>query len=91
MILEILIIILGILVVVLGFTTFNLLRKVEKSEDIIIRQSDYIVEFNKQIEMSDKRLQKIDEKGIFKSDDEIGWFFEQIKVIQKSITRFKTN
>mgnify|MGYP001412716412 CR=1 FL=1 len=91
MILEILIIILGILVVVLGFTTFNLLRKVEKSEDIIIRQSDYIVEFNKQIDISDKRLQKIDEKGIFKSDDEIGWFFEQIKVIQKSITRFKTN
>jgi hypothetical protein len=39
--------------------------------------------------MSDKRLQKIDEKGIFKSDDEIGWFFEQIKVIQKSITRLK--
>jgi hypothetical protein len=89
MILEILIIILGILVVVLGFTTFNLLRKVEKSEDIIIRQSDYIVEFNKQIEMSDKRLQKIDEKGIFKSDDEIGWFFEQIKVIQDGISKFK--
>jgi hypothetical protein len=91
MILEIVITILGVLVVILGYTTINLLRKVEKSEDIIIRQSEYISEFDKQIDMADARLKKIDEKGIFKSDDEIGWFFDQIKVIQKSISKFKTN
>jgi len=91
MIIEIIITILGISVVIFGYTTFNLLRKVEKSEDIIIRQSEYIEEFNKQINIADKRLKNIDAKGIFKSDDEIGWFFDQIKVIQKSITRFKTD
>tara|TARA_Y100000114_G_scaffold88389_1_gene81821 strand:- start:539 stop:814 length:276 start_codon:yes stop_codon:yes gene_type:complete len=91
MILEITLIVISILVVILGYTTINLLRKVEKSEDIIIRQSDYIEEFNKQIDIADRRLKKIDEKGMFKSDDEIGWFFEQIKVIQKSISRFKTD
>ena len=36
MILEIIIGILGLLVVTLGYTTFNLLRKNEKAEDIII-------------------------------------------------------
>ncbi len=74
---------------VLGYTTFNLLRKTEKLEDIIIDQTNYIDEFSKQLDIADERLAKIDEKGSFKSDDEIGWFFKQIKVIQESITRFK--
>ena len=85
------IIILGISIVVLGFTTWNLLRKTEKQEDIILQYDNYITEFNKQIEIADDRLKKIDEKGTFKSDDEIGWFFKQIKVIQDGITRFKIN
>ncbi len=85
------IIILVISVVVLGFTTWNLLRKTEKQEDIILQYNDYITEFNKQIDIADERLKKIDEKGTFKSDDEIGWFFKQIKVIQGGITRFKIN
>ena len=74
---------------VLGFTTWNLLRKTEKQEDIIVRYDEYCQEFSKQIENADKRLKKIDEKGMFKSDDEIGWFFKQIKVIQDGISRFK--
>ncbi len=88
---EIAIIILSILVLVFLYTTWNLLRKAEKQEDIIAQYNDYITEFNKQIEFTDERLKKIDEKGMFKSDDEIGWFFEQIKVIQDGISRFKIN
>ena len=83
--------ILGLLVVILGFTTFNLLRKSEKLEDIILQYDRFISEFTTQIEASEKRLNEIDAKGIFKSDDEIGWFFEQIKVIQNGISQFKIN
>ena len=83
--------ILGILILVLGFTTWNLLRKVEKSEDLIIKYDNYITEFSKQIEASDKRLNEIDMKGMFRSDDEIGWFFEQIKVLQNGISEFKNS
>ena len=86
---EIAIIILSILVLVFLYTTWNLLRKAEKQEDIIAQYNDYLTEFNKQIEFTDERLKKIDEKGTFKSDDEIGWFFEQIKVIQDGISKFK--
>jgi|TARA_B110000438_G_scaffold43809_2_gene43787 HAMP domain-containing protein len=86
---EIIIIVLSITTPILGYTTFNLLRKTEKLEDIIIDQTNYIDEFSKQLDIADERLAKIDEKGSFKSDDEIGWFFKQIKVIQESITRFK--
>ena len=83
--------VLSISTLVLGFTTWNLLRKTEKQEDIIMQYDEYIKEFNRQIELADERLKKIDEKDLFKSDDEIGWFFKQIKVIQNGISRFKIN
>ena len=89
MILNIAIIILGILVVILGYTTINLFRKNEKMLEIIINQNRYITEFSKQLEITDSRLQEIDSKGVFKSDDEIGWIFDQIKVLQEPLSRFK--
>jgi hypothetical protein len=91
MILEIIIGVLGVLVVILGYTTFNLLRKNEKAEDIIISQSQFIDQFQSQLEISQKRLSEIDEKGTFKGDDEIGWFFNEIKQLQNNLLRFKSN
>ena len=89
MILEIIITILSILVVILGFTTINLLRKNEKAEDIINSYQEYISNITEQIKFSEKRLNEIDERGIFKSDYEIGWFFNEIKKIQEYLSRFK--
>jgi predicted house-cleaning NTP pyrophosphatase (Maf/HAM1 superfamily) len=83
-------IILGILVVILGYTTINLLRKNENSEDIIISQDVFIEQISSQIIESSKRLNEIDEKGSFKSDDEIGWFFEEIKILQNNLSAFKS-
>lgn len=77
--------------ITLGFTTFNLLRKVEKIEDVVIRYDRFISEYSKQLDNTDKRLKEIDEKGTFKSDDEIGWFFKQIKRLQSDVSRFKIN
>jgi hypothetical protein len=91
MILEIIIGVLGVLVVILGYTTFNLLRKNEKAEDIIISQSQYINQFQSQLEISQKKLSEIDEKGTFEGDDEIGWFFNEVKQLQNNLSRFKTN
>lgn len=88
---EIVLIILGILVVTLGYTTFNLLRKNEKAEDIIISQSEFINSITNQIDASSKRLSKIDEKGTFEGDDEIGWFFNEVKKIQNDLSQFKIN
>jgi type II secretory pathway pseudopilin PulG len=89
MILEIVIGILGILVVILGYTTFNLLRKNEKAEDIILSQNMFINKTSEQINASQKRLEEIDEKGTFQGDDEIGWFFNEVKIIQNDLSRFK--
>jgi len=89
MIETIIISILGVLVVALGFTTFNLLRKNEKQEDILAGYITYLDQFSKIIELSDERLKKIDERGIFKSDDEIGFMYEQIKELQRVLSNFR--
>jgi hypothetical protein len=82
------IVILSILVVTFGFTTFNLLRKNEKQEDILASYMTYLNKISDIISISEKKLNEIDEKGSFKSDDEIGWFFEHIKMIQNVLNQF---
>ena len=89
MIQTIVISVLGVLVVVLGFTTFNLLRKNEKQEDILAGYITYLDQLSRTIELSDEKLKKIDERGIFKSDDEIGFMYEQIKELQRILSNFR--
>jgi len=90
-ILEVLVGVLSPIVLILGFAVINLLRKLEKLEDGMIDYDNYIIELTKQIEYSSERLNKIDEKGMFEGDDEIGWFFKHIKEIQNKLERFKAN
>jgi hypothetical protein len=86
---TILIISLSILAVVLLYTTINLLRKNERAEDIVVGYLIYLDQISKVIEASDEKLKKIDQKESFKSDDEIGFFFEQVKKIQEILNEFK--
>ena len=74
-------IILIILVTILIFALFNLLKKNESLEDFISKQSEAINACN-------NRLKQIDDKGIFYSDDEIGWFFQEVKKIQDALNEF---
>ena len=66
----------------MGFALYNLLQKNEALEDFISKQSDAVNE-------CDVRLKQIDTKGVFYSDDEIGWFFKNIKSLQESLSKFK--
>ena len=91
MIETIVISVLGVLVVILGFTTFNLLRKNEKQEDILAGYITYLDQLSRIIELSDEKLKKIDERQIFKSDDEIGFMYEQIKELQRILSNFRVD
>tara|TARA_R110002049_G_scaffold138466_2_gene298579 strand:+ start:354 stop:632 length:279 start_codon:yes stop_codon:yes gene_type:complete len=82
------IILLSVLVVVLGYTTFNLLRKIEKQEDILSSYLTYLDRISRVIEVSDNKLKTIDAKGTFSSDDEVGFFFQQIKGLQDILNEF---
>ena len=80
--------ILGIAVLILGFTTFNLLRKNERAEDIVVGYLEYLDKMSRVIESAEVKIKKIDAKGSFESDDEIGFFFKQIKQIQEILNEF---
>ena len=85
-------ILINVAVIVLGvgiYVIVNLLRKNERLEDIAVKQNEYINSISTVIKESDKKLAEIDSKGIFQSDDEIGWFFKQVKEIQEIINDFK--
>ena len=83
------VIILVLAVVVLGFTTFNLLKKNEKQEDILASYLTYLNKISDIINMSDKKIHEIDVKGSFESDDEVGFFFTNIKMIQDVLNQFR--
>tara|TARA_B110001454_G_scaffold56753_1_gene55503 strand:- start:650 stop:925 length:276 start_codon:yes stop_codon:yes gene_type:complete len=82
------IVILSLIVVVLGFTTINLLRKNEKQEDILMGYLKYLDNISRVIEVSNEKIKKIDIKGSFEGDDEIGYFFKTIKKIQNILNDF---
>ncbi len=85
---EIIVGILVGLVMILSFTTYNLFSKNEKQENIIYEQNQLIEAIQILISESNDKLEEIDERGVFKSDDEIGWFFNGIKSIQKLLNQF---
>lgn len=81
--------ILAVVVIILGYTNLNLLKKVEKQEDILNQYQVYLYSIDETIKESSKKLKEIDRKGMFSSDDEIGWFFEQVKQIQATLDDYK--
>lgn len=48
----------------------------------------YMVNISTAIKLADEKIKEIDIKGTFKSDDEIGWFFESVKKIQTILNEF---
>ena len=66
----------------------NLLIKVEKYEDITADQAQYLQNISNLIADSQKHLKSLDERGVFQSDDEVGYFFEQMQNVQNELDRY---
>ena len=65
-------IILSLFVITLGWTTFNLTRKVERLET-------WIEDYAQRVQDTQQVLEELDNKGNFEADDEIGVVFQSIK------------
>ena len=65
-------ILLSIIILMLGWTTFNLTRKSERLET-------WIEDYAQRIQDTKQVLEEIDAKGSFEADDEIGVVFTAIK------------
>lgn len=84
-------IIFAILSIILAYFTWNLMRKVEQYEDIAQYQQNYIENISTIIGESSKRLQEVDGRGTFESDDEVGFFFKTLKEVQGVLDEFNLN
>ena len=69
---------LGIVAVFLGVVTFYALRRINTYENIILNISNTVESIKLQLKV-------IDDKGTFESDDEVGFFFEEVKQLGKDL------
>ena len=72
MVTLILSIVFGILAIFFAITTFYSLRRINTYEELLVEISDKTDFINHQ-------LREIDNKGTFESDDEVGFFFQELK------------
>ena len=63
---------LGIVATLSGVVTFYALRRINAYENIILNISNTIESIKLQLKV-------IDDKGTFESDDEVGFFFKEVK------------
>ena len=71
-------IILGIVATFFGVVTFYALRRINSYENIILNISNTVESIKLQLKV-------IDDKGTFESDDEVGFFFKEIKQLGKDL------
>ena len=85
------VIILSVVLSVTFYIVWNLLRKVERLEDTANDLSEYLYNTSTIIDQMNERIQEVDRKGTFQSDDEVGFFFEQLKEIQSILNSINVN
>jgi DNA-binding ferritin-like protein len=78
--------ILSLLVIALSFAVYNILSKLEKYEDIISDNDNFIQTELQKNEALLEALRQIDNRQMFEKDDEVGSIFYQIK---ETIEKFK--
>ena len=78
----------GILVAIILFLSYLIRNLLLKNEDITIDQTQYLQRISNIIRDSQKHLQSLDEKGVFQGDDEVGYFFEQMKEVQNELNTY---
>ncbi len=63
------------------YANFNLLKNYEQSEEYVENLESWVNRFSKTITDMNTQLKKIDSKGSFESDDEVGYFYKELKTI----------
>jgi len=83
MVTLILSIVFGILALFFAITTFYSLRRINTYEDLLVEISDKTDFINHQ-------LKEIDNRGTFESDDEVGFFFTELKELNSILNNLFT-
>lgn len=82
----------GIILTIVVITLIMFLRKFiiknEELEDLVAAHEKYVAKFSETVTYCTIKMNQIDEKGSFTSDDEIGWWFEEIKTMQQLLNQY---
>ena len=73
---------------IFGYIIWNLNQKVAKLEEIATKQKFIIDSVAAIVDESNKQLNATDLTEAFKSDDQIGFFFNSLKNIQDSLNHY---
>lgn len=76
------------LFLVMLYIIINLYRKNSTQEKILLGYLEYLDAFSRAIEYCDEKLKLIDDQGHFRSDDEVGFFFDEVKKMQDKLNNF---
>ena len=82
MFLEISLVLVSVLFVTSCYVIWNITTKLEALED-------WVTDFINTVEKIQMEIKKIDYKGYFEADDEVGVIFKQINTVINQLNRFK--
>jgi len=82
------IILLSVATITFAFTTWNLLRKNEASEDVILEQEEIISTMASKIDNAMAKMKELDSKGSFEADDETGFIFKNLYEIISELEKY---
>ena len=74
---------------IIGYVIRNLMVQNEKLTRLVEERDIYINNLDAVIEDINKRLQEVDNKGTFASDDEVGFFFNSLKKMSETLNVYK--
>ena len=74
---------------IIGYVIRNLMVQNEKLTRWVEERDIYINNLDAVIEDINKRLQEVDNKGTFASDDEVGFFFNSLKKMSETLNVYK--
>ena len=86
----------GLIIGLLGSIIFNIafiflinraLKQLEVYEQYVIQYRVTFKKIESIVKQGEKRIKELDVTGAFESDDEIGFFFKQVKDIQEILTK----
>jgi hypothetical protein len=87
-----LIIILTVCLIVSGFALANMIRREERFEEYYANSIDSmeqrLIKTKETVESVVERLQEVDIRGSFEADDEVGFAFKEIKLLNEELLQF---
>lgn len=77
-----------LLLIAAGYVIYNLYAKYSRLESIAMENQEFILAIRNRVMSQRSYLKQLDRRGSFESDDEVGYFFKELKKIINDISLY---